>query len=128
LILVLQLELVRQTRKRIPSRISRGLIAGASCLIQVLTTARAKPFAVRRTEGATRQGQQHLLPHHILQQKTALFIITDFGLIRRNGTLPGFGIGLLRPENQVKIPLQWYRNRIDATRTQNLKLRSVMGP
>jgi len=97
-------------------------------LIQVLTTARAKPFAVRRTEGATRQGQQHLLPHHILQQKTALFIITDFGLIRRNGTLPGFGIGLLRPENQVKIPLQWYRNRIDATRTQNLKLRSVMGP
>ena len=57
LILVLQLELVRQTRKRIPSRISRGLIAGTFRLIQILTTARAKPFAVLRTEGATRQGK-----------------------------------------------------------------------
>ncbi len=84
MISVLQLELVRQTRKRIPSRIGRSLIAGAFCLIQILTTARAKPFAVRRTEGATRQGEQHLLAHHILKQKTALFIIPDFGLIRCN--------------------------------------------
>ena len=57
LILVLQLELIGQTRKRIPSRIGGGLIAGAFCLIQVLTTARAKPFAVCRAEGATRQGE-----------------------------------------------------------------------
>ena len=57
LISVLQLELVGQTRKRIPSRIGRSLIAGTLCLIQILTTARAKPFAVRRTEGATRQGE-----------------------------------------------------------------------
>jgi hypothetical protein len=57
---VLQLELIcqiPQTRKRIPSRISRSVIAGAFCLIQILTTARAKPFAVRRTEGATWQGE-----------------------------------------------------------------------
>ncbi len=54
---VLQLELVRQTRKRIPTRISRSLLAGTFCLIQILTTARAKPLAVRRTEGATRQGE-----------------------------------------------------------------------
>jgi hypothetical protein len=57
LILVLQLELVRQTRKRIPSRIGRGLIAGTFRLIQILTTARAKPFTVRHTESATRQGE-----------------------------------------------------------------------
>jgi hypothetical protein len=57
LILVLQLELVGQTRKRIPPRIGGRLIAGAFCLIQVLTTARAKPFAVCRAEGATRQGE-----------------------------------------------------------------------
>jgi hypothetical protein len=57
LILVLQLELIGQTRKRIPSRIGRNLIAGAFRLIQILTTARAKPLAVRRTEGATRQGE-----------------------------------------------------------------------
>jgi hypothetical protein len=57
LISVLQLELVRQTRKRIPTQISRSLFAGTFCLIQILTTARAKPLAIRRTEGATRQGE-----------------------------------------------------------------------
>jgi hypothetical protein len=57
LILVLQLELIGQTRKRIPSRIGRGLIAGTFRLIQILTTARAKPFTVRHTESATRQGE-----------------------------------------------------------------------
>src|SRR5438270_1763187 len=53
---VLQLELVGQTRKRIPARISRSLLAGTFCLIQILTAARAKPFAGRHTESATRQG------------------------------------------------------------------------
>jgi len=55
--LALQLELVRQTRKRIPTRIGRSPVARTFCLIQILTTARAKPLAVRRTEGATRQGE-----------------------------------------------------------------------
>ena len=105
MILVLQLELVRQTRKRIPTRIGRGLVAGTFCLIQILTTARAKPFAVRRTEGTTWQGEQHLLAHHILQQKTALLIIPDFGLIRGNGSLPGVRIGRFRAKYKVKIPL-----------------------
>jgi hypothetical protein len=57
---VLQLELVcqiPQIRKRIPSRIGRSLVAGTFCLIQVLTTARAKPFAICRTEGARGQGE-----------------------------------------------------------------------
>jgi len=54
---VLRLELVSQTRKRIPTQISRSLIAGTFCLIQILTTARAEPFAICRTEGATRQGK-----------------------------------------------------------------------
>jgi len=39
--LVLQLELVRQPRKRIPPRVGRSLLAIALRLIQVLTTARA---------------------------------------------------------------------------------------
>ena len=55
--LVLQLELIGQTRKRIPTHIGRSLIAGAFCLIQILTTARAKPFTVRPAEGATWQGE-----------------------------------------------------------------------
>jgi hypothetical protein len=57
LILVLQLELVCQTRKRIPTNIGRSRVAGAFRLIQILTTARAKPFTVCCTEGAARQGE-----------------------------------------------------------------------
>ena len=55
--LVLQLELVSQTRKCIPPSIDRSRLAGAFCLIQILTTARAKPFTVRPAERAARQGE-----------------------------------------------------------------------
>ncbi len=128
MISVLQLELVGQIPKRIPSRIGRDLIAGAFRLIQILTTARAKSLAVRRTESAARQGKQHLLTHHILQQKTALFIITDFGLICCNRALAEVRIGCFRPENEVKVPCQRYRHRFNAPRALNLEVGTVMRP
>jgi len=84
LVLVLNLELVSQTRQRIPSRIRRCLFAGACCEVPVLTAARAEALAVRLAEGSGGQGEQHLLAHDVLKQKTALFIITDFGLVRGN--------------------------------------------
>lgn len=125
---MLDLDLVSQTRQGIPTRIDRGLIAGALCKIQILTTAGAKPLAVRFAEGTTWQGEQHLLTHHILKQKTALLIIPDFGLICCNRTLAGVGIGTFGAEDKVKIALERHPDRIDAACAQDLELRAEMGP
>jgi hypothetical protein len=54
---VLKLELGRQIRKSIPLWIGRSRIAGTGCKIQVLATARAKPFAIFFAEGTAGQGE-----------------------------------------------------------------------
>lgn len=100
--LVLYLDLVSQTRQRIPTWIHGTLIAGALCKIQILTTAGAKPLAVRFAEGTTWQGEQHLLTHHILKQKTALLIIPYFGLVFGNCVLARDSIGPFGAEDEVK--------------------------
>ncbi len=124
---MLDLDLVSQTRQGIPTRIDRGLIAGALCKIQILTTAGAKPLAVRFAEGTTRQGEQHLLTHHILQQKTALLIIPYFGLIFSNRVLSGDGIGAFRAENEVKIALEGGGDGLDAAGAEDLEVSGVGG-
>jgi hypothetical protein len=128
LLLVLDLELVSQTRQRIPTRIRRCLIAGAGDVVPILTAARAEALAVRLAEGSGRQGEQHLLAHDILQQKTALFIIPDFGLVGGNCVLPGLGVHAGGPEDQVELSLQRLGNRFNAPGAQNLKLAGIRGP
>ena len=98
--LVLDLDLVSQTRQRIPTRIRRSLFAGADCEVLVLTTTRAEALAVRFAEGSGGQGEQHLLAHDILKQKTALPIIPDFCLVGGNCVLACLGIGLFGAEDR----------------------------
>ena len=74
-------------RQRLPAGVARTLFAGACLAVTVLTTARAKSFAVRLAQRPDRQGQKHLLAQHILKQKTVLLIITDFRLRRCYGPL-----------------------------------------
>src|SRR5215469_424023 len=64
--LVLELELAGDIRKRIPARIRGSLATGTGCGVQVLATARAKPFTVRVAESSGGQGEQHLLAHYVL--------------------------------------------------------------
>jgi hypothetical protein len=124
---VLDLDLVSQTRQGIPTRIDRGLIAGALCKIQILTTAGAKPLAVRFAEGTTWQGEQHLLTHHILEQKTALLIIPYFGLIFSNCVLAGDGIGAFGAENEVEIALEGGGDGFDAAGAEDFEVAGVGG-
>jgi hypothetical protein len=124
---VLYLDLVSQTRQRIPTRVSRGLIAGALSKIQILTTAGTKPLAVRFAEGTTWQGEQHLLTHHILEQKTALLIIPYFGLIFRNCVLASDGIGAFGAEDEVEIALERGGDGLDAAGAENLEVSGVGG-
>ena len=124
---MLYLDLVSQTCQGIPTRIDRGLIAGALCKIQILTTAGAKPLAVRFAEGTTWQGEQHLLTHHILEQKTALLIIPYFGLIFRNCVLAGDGIGPFGAENQVKIALKGGWDGLDTAGAEDFEVAGVVG-
>src|SRR5262249_2258984 len=116
-----------QTRQRIPTRIRRCLFAGAGCEVLVLTAARAEALAVRLAEGSGRQGEQHLLAHDILEQKTALLIITDFGLVRGNGMLSGVSIYPDRPKNQVKIARKGLGDGLDAAGAEDLEVSLVGG-
>ncbi len=92
------------------------------CKVQVLTTAGAKPFAVRFAEGTAGQGEQHLLAHDILEQKTALLIIPYFGLIFRNGVLAGDGIGAFGAEDEVEIALERGGDGLDAAGAEDLEV------
>ena len=121
------LDLVSQTCQSVPTRIDRSLIAGALCKIQILTTAGAKTLAVRFAEGTTWQGEQHLLTHHILEQKTALLIIPYFCLIFSNCVLSGDGIGPFRAENQVEIAFEGGWDGFDAARAEDLEVSRVGG-
>jgi hypothetical protein len=124
---VLYLDLVSQTRQRIPTRVDRGLIAGALSKIQILTTAGTKPLAVRFAEGTTWQGEQHLLTHHILKQKTALLIIPYFGLVFRNCVLAGDGIGAFGAEDEVEGAVQGGGDGLDAAGAEDLEVAGVGG-
>jgi hypothetical protein len=97
------------------------------CKIQILTTAGAKPFAVRFAEGTTWQGEQHLLTHHILKQKTALLIIPYFGLIFGNCVLAGDGISLFWAEYEIEVAGEWGRDGLDAAGAEDLEVAAVLG-
>jgi len=125
--LVLYLDLVSQTCQGIPTRVGRGLIAGALCKIQILTTAGAKSLAVRFAEGTTWQGEQHLLTHHILEQKTALLIIPYFGLIFSNCVFAGDGIGAFGAEDEVEMSFERGRDGFDAAGAEDLEVAGVGG-
>lgn len=128
LYLNLDLDLVCQTRQRIPTRIGRSLVAGALCKIQILTTAGAKPLAVRLAEGTSWQGEQHLLAYHILKQKTALLIIPYFGLIFGNCVLAGGGIGGFGAKDEVEVAGEWGGDGLDAAGAEYLELSAKLGP
>ena len=49
------------------------------------------------------QGEKHLFAHDILKRETALFIVTDFGLVGRDGTLAWVGVCGLRTEDEVEV-------------------------
>jgi hypothetical protein len=123
----LDLDLAGQISKRIPTRVGRSLLAGALSKIQILTAAGAKPFAVFFAEGATRQGEQHLLAHDILKQKTALLIIPYFRLIFSNCVLTEERIGTHRAEDKVEIADEGGGNRVDAACTQDFEVAGVLG-
>ena len=125
---MLRLELLGQTGKRIPSRVGGRRIAGTFRLIQILTTARAKPFAVCCAESTAGQGEQHLLAHHIFEQKTALLIIPDFGLIWGNGVLASLRSSGTGAENEVEIALKRHLDRFQAAGAEDLEPGRVMCP
>src|SRR6185503_20927793 len=124
---MLLLELFGQTGKRIPTHVGWSRIAGTLRLIQVLTTARAKPFAVCCAESTAGQGEQHLLAHHILEQKTAVLIIPDFGLVGGDGVLAGLGFGGAGAEDEVKVALEGDFDRFEAAGAENLEAPGIVG-
>jgi hypothetical protein len=116
------LDCVCQTGERIPPRIDRSLVASTGGAVQILTTAGAKSFAVRRAERTSWQGEQHLLTHDILKQKTAFFIIPDFCLVHRNCAFSGFGIGGLGTEDKVEVAIHGDGNGFDAAGAEDLEV------
>ena len=89
------LDHVAKPGQRFPARVGIGLGAGTVLGVPVSAAARAEPFAVFHAQGSGRQGQKHLFAQNILKQETVLLIITDFGLVRRDGALGGGGIGFV---------------------------------
>lgn len=125
--LVLNLDLVSQTGQRIPTRIRRCLFAGADCEVLVLTTTRAEALTVRFAEGSSGQGQQHLLAHDVLEQKTALFIIPDFSLICGNCVFAHLAIGFGRAEDEVELASDGLGDWFNAASTEDLEVAVVGG-
>jgi hypothetical protein len=121
------LDCICQTGERIPPRIDRSLFASTGGAVQILTTAGAKSFAVRRAERAAGQGEQHLFAHDILKQKTALFIIPDFCLVDGNCALAGFGVGGLGAEDKVEVAVDGDGDGLDAAGAEDLELAFVGG-
>lgn len=126
-LLVLNLDLVSQTRQRIPTRIRRCLFAGADCEVLVLTATRAEALAVWFAECSRGQGEQHLLAHDILEQKTALFIIPDFGLVGGNCVLAHHSVGLGGAEDEVEFAGEGLGDGLDAAGAKNLEVALVGG-
>src|SRR5579875_1899801 len=89
--------------------------------IAIRAALRAKAQAVLPAECPSGQGKQHLLTHGILQQQTALLIITDFRLVFGNRVLPGLGIYPGRTEDEVEVVCKILLNRLEATRTKQLE-------
>jgi hypothetical protein len=84
-------------------------------------------LAVRFAEGTTWQGEQHLLTHHILEQKTALLIIPYFGLIFRNCVLTGDCIGAFGAEYEVEVALDGRGDGFDAAGAEDFEVARVGG-
>jgi len=67
-----------------------------------------------------------MLTHYVLKQKTRLPIIPYFGLIFRNCSFTGLGIGNFRPKQQVELALERHGDGIEAARAQDLKISLVL--
>jgi hypothetical protein len=96
-------------------------------VVPVLTAARAEALAVRFAEGSGWQGEQHLLAHDILEQKTALFIIPDFRLVRGNCVLARRRIDPHGPKDEVKVTRKGLGNRLHAAGAQDFEITLVVG-
>ena len=75
--------------QRCPPRIGRACIASTDLCIPIKSTARAESLAVLLAERSRGQGEQHLLAQHVLNRKTASFIIPDFRIGGRDSVLRG---------------------------------------
>jgi hypothetical protein len=87
---------------------------------------RTKTLAVLLAERAWGQGQQHLLAHGVLQQKTALSIIPDFSLVFGNNVLTGLGICVSGAEDQVEVAFEGLRDGIEAAGAELLEVAFVV--
>jgi len=96
--------------------------------VQILPAVNAKTLAILCTQGASGQGEQHLLTHHVLEQKTCLSIIPYFGLILGNCAFASLGIRVLRPKQQVEVALERHIHWLDTACAQYLKVALVARP
>jgi len=87
-----------------------------------MAAARAKSFAVFAAESSCREGQKHLLPKNVFEQKTTLLIIPDFGLIGGDGTLGGTAVDTEGAEDEVEAALKGAANRFKAAGAGDLKV------
>ena len=117
-----------QICESVPPRIDRAVLAVTASLVQILSAARAKSFAVFATERPSGQGKQHLFPHDVLQHEAALFIIPDFGLRLRNGSFSLLAIHPRRAEEEVKLALNVLRNRVNTPGAEHLEVAGIFGP
>jgi hypothetical protein len=88
---------------------------------------RAKSLAVFLAECPAGQAKQHLFAHGVLQQKTALFIIPDFGLIFRNCSLSGLIIDTAGAKNEVEAARKRLTDGVQAPRAELLELSGEAG-
>jgi hypothetical protein len=113
--------------QRCPPRIALACIASTGLGIPIPSTARAKSFAVLLAERSRGQGEQHLLAQHVLNRKTASFIVPDFRIGGRDGVLRGVCVNTGGPEKQVEVFFQAMSDRIEAAGAGHLEVALVGG-
>ncbi len=81
---------------------------------------RTEPAAFRLTERPARQREQNLLAHYIFEQKTAMFIIPDFGLFFRDRMLAHLRIRIFGAKDKIELTGERPLHRVKSARAEQL--------
>src|ERR1700682_1350433 len=92
-------------------------------MVQVRAATRAQPPAVALTNYFQGQRQQHLLLDHVRQEESFSIVESNFGIVVLQPVFFGFQILGQRRVKQVKAPVYFFHDRLQATRAHQLNLR-----
>src|SRR5882762_8265965 len=95
---------------------------------QILAAVRAKSVRIGRADQAIGQGKKHLLAHHVLKHKSALFIIPDFCLCFRKCAFSANSIDTGGAEDQVEISLVLLFGGVGTAGAEEFETGGVVAP